>query len=1112
MQKMATDGMEEIDAVEDMETELSPERDRDSPSPHVSPKRGSDVEGSPELTFQKPQEEEIEEEPETGEVDHDPTRSEGMIEFKIKDINNFSGKSLSAPVYIRDLPWRLLVMPREVNTNDGKVKSLGIFVQCNPKAPESASWNVAGRATIRLMNPADPSNDYAREIFHCFCARENDWGFSNFMVWKDVVDPSKGFVQNDTITIQADIVADAPHGINWDSRKYTGFVGLKNQGATCYMNSLLQTLYSTNKLRHAVYMVPTENEDTVKSVPLALQRLFYDLQHSDKPVGTRKLTKSFGWDTMDIFMQHDVQELSRVLLDNIESKMKGTVVEGTIPALFEGKMESYIKCTHVNYVSSRVESYFDIQLNIKDKKDVYESFRDYVSVETMDGENKYDAGQHGLQEAKKGVIFLTFPPVLYLHLMRFQYDPLTDTNVKLNDRYAFPEQLKLDEFLKKPESTPADYTLLAVLVHSGDNYGGHYVVYINPHGKGKWLKFDDDVVSTCSTKEAIDNNFGGNDDTMGIRNCTNAYMLVYVRNSTISDTLREVTDADISKSLVARFAEEKQAEMLRRKERNEAHLFMTVDVYTEDDFQSHVNSDLLDFDDVKPKSFKILKTQTLAQFQVFLAGHMGYPEQHIRLWPFEKRSNYTCRPSFIDKDVTKQVFQHADCKQPWRVYVETLPADSKLDGFPPYDERSQVLLFFKYYDPSSTLITYMGHSVENISKRFADLFPYMWERAGLSPNTPLLLYEEVKPNLIERIDPNLQLGEVDEIRDGDIICFQRANLPFPRLSFPTVDEYFRELYNRCEISFYDKNMPTDPGFTLTLNQRMTYMEMAQAVGQHLNVEPRMLQFFRPQLTTQRNFSQFPIRSTIEGCLRDFVRIGTKNRMESPPMLCYQHLPIPVDEFENKKWFHCIFVTTKIKEEKEFSVYVDKNGTVEDLLSQAKKEITFGNGSTKCLRLLEVMTNRIVDIFPLDKPVGELFPQRMYRVEEVQPDEMKLSIDEALIPVAHFQKAPHNAFGVPFLLKITDGEPVSKIIQRIQSLLEVGEKEFEKWKFAIIETVTPVHYLTAENDHLYFSTFLIDPKKGIQFPRMGMPLLGMDHINKNPKKTRYGSERAIKIHN
>ena len=41
--------------------------------------------------------------------------------------------------------------------------------------------------------------------------------------------------------------------------------------------------------------------------------------------------------------------------------------------------------------------------------------------------------------------------------------------------------------------------------------------------------------------------------------------------------------------------------MVRRKERNEAHLYMTVDVYVEDDFQSHQGPDLLDFDDVKPK-------------------------------------------------------------------------------------------------------------------------------------------------------------------------------------------------------------------------------------------------------------------------------------------------------------------------------------------------------------------------------------------------------------------------------------------------------------------------------------------------------------------------------
>ena len=29
----------------------------------------------------------------------------------------------------------------------------------------------------------------------------------------------------------------------------------------------------------AVYQMPTENDDSVKSVPLAMQRIFYELQH-----------------------------------------------------------------------------------------------------------------------------------------------------------------------------------------------------------------------------------------------------------------------------------------------------------------------------------------------------------------------------------------------------------------------------------------------------------------------------------------------------------------------------------------------------------------------------------------------------------------------------------------------------------------------------------------------------------------------------------------------------------------------------------------------------------------------------------------------------------------
>lgn len=138
---------------------------------------------------------------------------------------------------------------------------------------------------------------------------------------------------------------------------------------------------------------------------------------------------------------------------------------------------------------------------------MYESFKDYISTETLDGENKYDAGEHGLQEAEKGVRFDEFPPVLHLHLMRFQYDPQSDASVKFNDRYCkgfwnivsidiiffnlcffrfeFYEEINLDPYLQEIPPVPAHYTLHAVLVHSGDNHGGHYVVFINPKGDGK---------------------------------------------------------------------------------------------------------------------------------------------------------------------------------------------------------------------------------------------------------------------------------------------------------------------------------------------------------------------------------------------------------------------------------------------------------------------------------------------------------------------------------------------------------------------------------------------------------------------------------------------------
>lgn len=61
-------------------------------------------------------------------------------------------------------------------------------------------------------------------------------------------------------------------------------------------------------------------------------------------------------------------------------------------------------------------------------------------------------------------------------------------------------------------------------------------------GDGKWCKFDDDVVSRCTKQEAIEHNYGGHDDDMNmtVKHCTNAYMLVYIRDSELHNVLQEV--------------------------------------------------------------------------------------------------------------------------------------------------------------------------------------------------------------------------------------------------------------------------------------------------------------------------------------------------------------------------------------------------------------------------------------------------------------------------------------------------------------------------------------------------------------------------------------------
>lgn len=497
-----------------------------------------------------------------------PVKTENFNIWQIKDWYGLPKDKVRGPAFTcDDFSWNILLFPKGNNNN-----LISIYIEPQPLDKRS-EWYVCAQFYLDIWNPLHPDSHTVMSSHHRFSNNETDWGFTAFMDSKQLSSIQRShqypILENNQLNITAyvKVIDDSSTGVLWhnlvdyDSKSNTGFVGLGNQGATCYLNSLLQSYFTTKCFRKLVYQIPTDsdsNNNNNKAVPLALQRIFYSLATSNDAVNTLELTKSFGWDSSDAFTQHDVQELNRILMDKLESAMKGTSIENSLNDIFVGKMKSYIKCVNVPYESSRVEDFWDIQLNVKGFDKLEQAFANYIEIEMLEGENKYQAGdEYGYQDAKKGVVFQSYPPVLHLQLKRFEYDFMVDDLVKIDDLYEFPDKIDLKPYLDEEVSDEVknqnwNYKLHGVLVHQGSISNGHYYAMIKPNANDNtWLRFDDDKVWKVTPTQVFQENFGHDElssDQLSrlsrleqnqyfTSRVTSAYMLVYYRELELENIL-----------------------------------------------------------------------------------------------------------------------------------------------------------------------------------------------------------------------------------------------------------------------------------------------------------------------------------------------------------------------------------------------------------------------------------------------------------------------------------------------------------------------------------------------------------------------------------------------
>lgn len=271
--------------------------------------------------------------------------------------------------------------------------------------------------------------------------------------------------------------------------------GLQNQGATCYINALVQILFMTPEFRSIIFSWKYEkNRDGSEHlcIPLQLQKLF-DLmdvaQQMRKPVklDTRELTTSFGFDKDDVTIQQDLCELRDLLFNSLETMFKGTHVEGAIARLYNGKLTSQITSFESPYTSTKVEDFncLHLQLPVGESQVDYtlsDAIEDYFRETFLCGENAFiDPGLKREVIASQTKIITHYPQHLSIQLGRFA----THESIKNMLPIVIPYTLQVGSNI---------YEIYAIVMHIGYTLlSGHYYAYIRNEAH-TWFLFDDSEV------------------------------------------------------------------------------------------------------------------------------------------------------------------------------------------------------------------------------------------------------------------------------------------------------------------------------------------------------------------------------------------------------------------------------------------------------------------------------------------------------------------------------------------------------------------------------------------------------------------------------------------